>query len=111
MSDKRRGSIVVGHVRTPIAAQERAVAARDNVVRLWTTCPSGDGVTAYDRQHLPVFNWLLNAQSEGVPLCEMARVVFRIDPGKYPDRASTVVRTHLERAHWLRTQAFPYLEW
>lgn len=111
MSDKRRGSIIPERVRTPIAAQERAALARDNVVRLWTACPSGDGVTAYDRQHLPIFNGLLNAQSEGVAPCEMARIVFRIDPAKYPDRASTVVRTHLERAQWLRSQAFAFLEW
>ena len=96
---------------TPIAAQERAQAARDNVVRLWTACPMADKLTPYDMQNLGVFNFLLNAEYEGAPQTEMARIIFRIDPDRHPAWASSVVRTHLARAHWLREHDFPYLDW
>ena len=62
-------------------------------------------------QHLYVFNWLLNAEHEGTPEAEMARVIFHIDPAKEPARAQLVVRSHLHRAHWLMNGDFPYLDW
>ena len=100
------------YVRTPVAAQERAVAARSNtVVRLWTACPQPPKVSPYDMQHLYVFNWLLNAEYEGTAEPEMARVIFHIDPAKEPGRAQLVVRTHLHRAHWLMNGDFPFLDW
>ena len=98
-------------IRTPIAAQERAAAAANAVVRLWTACPQAERVTPYDMQHLYIFNWLLNAEYEGVAEHEMARVIFRIDAARHPVWAQTVVRTHLQRAHWLRNGDFPYLDW
>jgi hypothetical protein len=101
--------------RTPIAAQERAQArassASGDVVRLWTACPQADRVTAYDMQHLYIFNWLLNAEYEGAAEHEMARVIFHIDAARQPVWAQTVVRSHLHRAHWLRNGDFPYLDW
>ncbi len=97
--------------RTPIAAQERAAAAVNNVVRFWTACPQADRVTAYDMQHLYVFNALLNAEYDGAAEADMARAIFRIDPALHPAWAQTVVRTHLSRAQWLRNGDCPYLDW
>ncbi|HEY0300707.1 MAG TPA: hypothetical protein VGC36_05215 [Rhizomicrobium sp.] len=89
-------------------AVERASA---NVVRLWNVCPWADALTAYDMQHLTTYNWLLNAESEGVSEREMARIIFRIEVDKRPSWALTVVRTHLDRAHWVQDNEFPYLNW
>jgi hypothetical protein len=112
MPDTSDGFSPLKRVRTPVAAQERAVAARTNtVVRLWTACPQPPKVSPYDMQHLYVFNWLLNAEYEGTPEAEMARVIFHIDPAKEPGRAQLVVRTHLDRAHWLMNGDFPFLDW
>ncbi|MBL6854325.1 MAG: hypothetical protein ISS15_14815 [Alphaproteobacteria bacterium] len=112
MTETPDGFSPLKRARTPVAAQARAVAARDrNVVRLWTACPQPPKVSPYDMQHLYVFNWLLDAQHEGVPEAEMARVIFHIDPAREPARAQLVVRTHLYRAHWLMNGDFPFLNW
>ena len=94
---------------------DRALASehadRDNLVRIWGACPWADQVTAYDRQHIYVFNWLLNGASEGASEYDMARVIFGLDPNKNRSWALLVVRTHLERARWLKEHAVPYLDW
>ena len=111
MSDWLRDSKSDRRVRTPMAAQERAFVFRNNVIRFWTACARPDKVTAYDMQHLGVFNRLLNAEYGGASWGEMACSVFGIDAERHPRWAASVVGTHLERAHWLRLNEFPYLDW
>ncbi len=41
----------------------------------------------------------------------MARAIFRIDVDKHPAWALNVVRTHLDRAHWVRDNEISYLDW
>jgi hypothetical protein len=111
MSDWLHDSQSGKRVRTPMAAQERAFVFRNNVIRLWTPCARPPRVTAYDMQHLGIFNRLLNAEYEGASPEDMARAVFGIDANLHPGWAALVVSTHLERAHWLRLNDFPYLDW
>lgn len=83
----------------------------DNLIRLWGACPWADEVTDYDRRHIYVFNWLLNGASEGASELDMARIIFGLDPYKNRSWALLVVRTHLDRARWLKENAVPYLDW
>ena len=81
------------------------------VVRLWTMCPWGDGLTAYDLEHVYLFNQLLDAEADGADDLEMARAIFGLDVRKQPDRAFAIVHSHLLRAHWLLENELPYLNW
>jgi len=81
------------------------------VVRLWNACPCSDHVTAYDMANIHIYNWLLNAENEGMSESEMARMVFGLDAMRRPERSAIVVRTHLSRAHWMQDNEFPYLNW
>jgi hypothetical protein len=81
------------------------------VVRLWTVRPRSSEVTPYDMRNLALFSLLLDAEREGVSEFDMARVFFDMKNGRNWDRMRTVVQTHLERARWLRDNAFPMLDW
>jgi hypothetical protein len=64
--------------------------------------PSGPELTEYDRQHLPTYLRLLDAEAEGADWREVARVVLRIDPLAQRARAHKAWTSHLARARWMR---------
>ncbi|MEI9993351.1 MAG: hypothetical protein WDM91_02055 [Rhizomicrobium sp.] len=94
-----------------IPAVLQPASPADNVVRLWGPCPWSETVTAYDRRNIYIYGWLLDGQCAGVNELEMARVVFRIDADRQPDRAARVVRTHLQRAYWLYDNHLAFRDW
>ena len=99
---------------------DRAIARRrdapkehgtDNVIRFWTVCPWSDALTRYDTEHVYLFSRLLDAETEGAGIDEMARVIFRMEKEEHRDRARRIVASHLARAHWLLKNEFPFLNW
>ena len=83
----------------------------DNVVSLWNTCPQPEEVTDYDLRNIYLYGNLLQAESEGAAERKMAEVIFRIGFDRHPVWALSVVRTHLARAHWMKENIFPLLDW
>ena len=70
------------------------------------TAPTAAQITDYDRAHLPTYLRLLDAESDGAPWDEVARIVLDIDPEREPDRARRAHDTHLARAHWLTAHGY-----
>lgn len=70
------------------------------------TAPTDKQITDYDRAHLPTYLRLLDAESDGAPWDEVARIVLDLDPTLAPDRARLTYDTHLQRAHWLTTHGY-----
>jgi hypothetical protein len=73
------------------------------VVELWDSAPTADAFTAYDEAHLAVYLSLLHASAEGTSEAEMCRDILGVDVAVEPDRARTMLQSHLDRAHWLST--------
>jgi hypothetical protein len=71
--------------------------------------PWSDSVTDYDRAHFPIYVRLLDAEAEGAPPSEIARVVLAIDPAAEPDRAKRCLASHLKRARWMTAHGFRQL--
>ena len=97
----------------PRAASRQAAEASqaDNVVRLWNSCPHSEDVTAYDLRNLSLYGILLEAECEGASERHMAETFFRIRVDRRPLWAFNVVQTHLARAHWLKENVYPLLDW
>jgi hypothetical protein len=70
------------------------------------TAPTAAQITDYDRAHLPTYLRLLDAESDGAPWDEVARIVLDLDPEREPDRARRAHDTHLARAHWLTAHGY-----
>ena len=65
------------------------------------TAPSGNELTAYDREHVKLYMRLLDAAADGADWREAVQVLFAIDPEAEPERARHVHDTHLARAQWM----------
>jgi hypothetical protein len=63
--------------------------------------PHGNGLTAYDQEHLVIYLSLLDAETDGKDWREVARNVLQIDPDRRPTPAWRAWKTHLERAKWM----------
>ena len=63
-------------------------------------------MTDYDRAHLAIYLRLLDAQAEGAPWEDVARILLGIDPAREPDRARQAHETHLARARWLTEHGY-----
>ncbi|MEM8992196.1 MAG: DUF2285 domain-containing protein [Pseudomonadota bacterium] len=68
--------------------------------------PPDDCVTVYDRRHLKLYLRLLDAETDGAPLVEVARILLGIDAETEPDRARRVHESHLERARWMTENGY-----
>ena len=71
------------------------------MAELLETAPRADAVTAYDEAHFAVYLSLLHASAIGVSDTEMCRDILGIDASAEPERARTMLQTHLDRARWL----------
>jgi len=71
--------------------------------------PWSDGLTDYDRAHFSTYVRLLDAEADGAPHGEIARVVLAIDPTAEPDRAKRCLASHLKRARWMAQQGYRQL--
>ena len=68
--------------------------------------PENDFVTDYDRQHLKLYARLLDAEADGAPIAEIARILFGIDAENEPERARRLHAGHLGRAHWMAENGY-----
>lgn len=68
--------------------------------------PSDDHITAYDRDHLKLYMRLLDADTAGAPLAEVARILLGIDATHEPERARRVHDSHLGRARWMTERGY-----
>jgi hypothetical protein len=58
-----------------------------------------DEVTEYDREQLPLYAALLDAEAGGAGWHDIAVEVMRLNPEM--EDTELCVRTHLDRAHWI----------
>jgi hypothetical protein len=87
------------------------MADTKNAGRLWTLCPWSGEVSIYDKEHLTLYARLLDANSEGADLAEMARAIFGFDLSTGGDRPLQIVESHLARAIWMMEHGYPALNW
>jgi hypothetical protein len=71
--------------------------------------PTPDEITSYDEAHFVTYLRLLDAETEGAPWEEAARIVLGLDPAQ--DRANTmrIHANHLNRAKWMTTNGYAHL--
>jgi hypothetical protein len=73
--------------------------------------PMDERVTDYDRAHLSTYLRLLDAESEGAPWQEAAKIIFGLDPKNDLARADLMYKSHLARARWMTDNGFRDLVW
>ena len=66
---------------------------------LFASAPIGEIVVEYDRQHLPLYAALLDAEDHGRPWSEAAKILMGLDASAIG--AEACWRSHLERARWI----------
>ena len=67
---------------------------------LRNVAPSGQ-VTEYDRQNLPVYAELLDADAAGIDWAEGARLILGLDVTVDGETTRKCWESHLARAHWV----------
>ena len=67
---------------------------------------TADRMTDYDREHLKLYMRLLDAESAGAPVAEIAKVLLGIDSESEPERAERVHASHLGRARWMTEHGY-----
>lgn len=80
-----------------------AVLQPDATATLAAEAPAADAFTPYDEAHFAVYLSLLHASAEGVSDAAMCQEILGIDPQTDPDRAKTMLQSHLARVRWLST--------
>ncbi len=68
--------------------------------------PTDQRLTEYDRAHLSTYLRLLDAESDGAPWEEVAKIIFGINPQDDCGRAERMYNSHLARAHWMTENGF-----
>lgn len=69
--------------------------------RIADAAPTADALTGYDEAHFAVYLTLLHASADGTSDAEMCRDILGIDLNAEPERAKTMLQSHLDRARWL----------
>jgi hypothetical protein len=68
--------------------------------------PDDPVVTGYDRDHLKLYMRLLDAETAGASLSEVAPRLLGIDAEAEPERARRVHDSHLRRARWMTEHGY-----
>ena len=71
--------------------------------------PDSAQLTAYDESHLTDYLRLLDADAESPDWRETAALIFGIDVSTEPDRAKTMLESHLARARWMTEVGYVHL--
>ncbi len=71
--------------------------------------PTAATLTSYDEQHVVTYLRLLDADAEGAPWQDVARLVLRLDPARDAGRARLAWATHLARAKWMSKNGYRHL--
>ena len=85
------------------------VSKRKADTELLGEVPWSDGITDYDRKHFVVYLRLLDACTAGASDAEMSRIVLGIDSTKEPERAKSMLDSHLRRARWMTEHGYRHL--
>jgi hypothetical protein len=88
---------------------QRHRAGDVEIVRLWGPCPWTAEFSDYDRSNIDLYARLLHDESEGASESHLAYCVFGFS--QPTRRTRLVVRSHLNRAHWVADTLFPLLGW
>ena len=72
--------------------------------------PWSEDITDYDRDHLGLYMRLLDASGDGASDEEMCRVLLGIDSSREPERAKSVLASHLRRARWMTEHGYRQLQ-
>jgi Uncharacterized conserved protein (DUF2285) len=68
--------------------------------------PDDPAITGYDRDHLKLYMRLLDAETAGASLSEVAPRLLGIDAEAEPERARRVHDNHLRRARWMTEHGY-----
>lgn len=68
--------------------------------------PDDPVITGYDRDHLKLYMRLLDAETAGASLSEVASHLLGIDAEAEPERAHRVHDNHLRRARWMTEHGY-----
>jgi hypothetical protein len=71
--------------------------------------PWSEQITRYDEEHFVTYLRLLDAESAGLPDGYMCRIILELDPVRYPQKASRVLRDHMRRAKWMTKTGYKVL--
>jgi Uncharacterized conserved protein (DUF2285) len=71
--------------------------------------PTPDEITPYDQAHLVTYLRLLDAETEGAPWEEAAKIVLGLDPDQDRPSAERTYQSHLNRAKWMTTNGYAHL--
>ena len=101
------GDVQKEHARASCVRGDRRGDAE--IVRLWGPCPWTEQASDYDRANINLYARLLHDESEGASEAELGYFVFGFTCPT--QRSRLVVRSHLDRAHWIADTLFPLLGW
>jgi hypothetical protein len=90
------------------AAQEPAAKGS---IAFWPLCPRTGLASDYDFQNVMIYIRLLDAESGGADIGEMARTIFLGGRTSNFRFAKLAAQAHLGRAHWLLEKKFFPLIW
>lgn len=68
--------------------------------------PQGEQLTGYDREHMPLYLRLIDAERDGADWREVVQILFGLDPATDPGRCRKVHDSHLARARWMRDHGY-----
>jgi len=63
--------------------------------------PTGDALTAYDREHMVLYLRLLDSARDGACWREAMQMLFQLDPDCEPGKCRQIYDAHLARAQWM----------
>src|SRR3546814_4844593 len=82
-------------------SSEEHIALDEAPSRWRESPPEDDAITTYDEAHFALYLELLDAESAGLTIGQMAKEAFNLDPNSEPVLSTAVVTNHLRREHWL----------
>jgi hypothetical protein len=71
--------------------------------------PTPDEITPYDEARLVTYLRLLDADIEGAPWEEAAKIVLGLNPDQDRSNAMHIHANHLNRAKWMTTNGYAHL--
>jgi hypothetical protein len=71
--------------------------------------PWSQQITQYDEEHFVTYLRLLDAEAAGLSEGDMCRTILELDPIRYPEKSSRILRDHMRRAKWMTKRGYKVL--